>query len=102
VDRYLLFQGRDAAATISQTRPLLPSRHSLPVVVTEVEDGDILNFLTGGQNGVQAYVSGKVKIVGDLQLGLQLQEVRAKKKWKETDSDGHWGGYVCHSSFWFD
>ncbi|KAJ3410857.1 hypothetical protein HDV05_003146 [Chytridiales sp. JEL 0842] len=75
---YLLLQGRDVAPTISTQRPMLPSRHSLPVVVTEVEDNDILNFITGGQNGLQAYVSGKVRILGDLQLALQLQEVFVK------------------------
>ena len=73
--------GKDFAPTISQTRPSLPARKkdsntpSLPLVVIEVEDNDIINFITGGLHGVKAYVSGKVKILGDLQLALDLEQV---------------------------
>jgi hypothetical protein len=73
--RYMLFQGLEAPPTISRVRPSIPSGENVPIVVIEIEDSDILNFITGGLNGVKAYVSGKIKILGDMQVALQLEEV---------------------------
>ncbi|KAJ3203575.1 hypothetical protein HDU67_010106 [Dinochytrium kinnereticum] len=87
---YLLFQGRGTPAVISQTRPNLPSppvkgktasadaKSQIPVVVVEIEDHDILNFVTGGLSAVKAFVSGRIKIVGDMQTAFQLEEVFVK------------------------
>ncbi|KAJ3327027.1 hypothetical protein HDU76_012421 [Blyttiomyces sp. JEL0837] len=71
---FMLFPGGQSPPTISTARPMIPSS-SVPVVVVEIDDNDILNFITGGLSGVKAYVSGRVKVVGDLQVALQLEEV---------------------------
>ncbi|KAJ3224733.1 hypothetical protein HK099_007982 [Clydaea vesicula] len=82
---YLLFQGRDIKPILSNERPELPKSDSstfptpiLPVVLVEIEDQDILNFATGGLTGMKAFVGGKIKIVGDLLLAQQLEEVFVK------------------------
>ncbi|KAJ3089402.1 hypothetical protein HK102_006477 [Quaeritorhiza haematococci] len=84
---YLLFQGREAPPVISQTRPTLPtpptnvvpaSAATLPVVLVELEDADLLNFVTGGLTGLKAYSSNRLKILGDLIVAQQLEEVFVK------------------------
>ncbi|KAJ3094846.1 hypothetical protein HDU96_001452 [Phlyctochytrium bullatum] len=84
---YLLFQGRDHPAIVSRTRPHLPSpptaksntpaaeKTQMPVVVVEMEDADLLNFATGGLSAVKAFVSGRIKVVGDMQTAFLLEEV---------------------------
>ncbi|RKO84570.1 hypothetical protein BDK51DRAFT_19876, partial [Blyttiomyces helicus] len=80
--RYLLFQGRLAPPVISRTRPALPRRADtipstapLPVVVMEIEDTDILKFISGGLTGLKAFTTNRVRIHGDLILAQQLEEV---------------------------
>ncbi|KAI9360065.1 hypothetical protein DFJ73DRAFT_816561 [Zopfochytrium polystomum] len=78
---YMLFPGNSAPPTISRSRPSLPASSSgpaPPVVVLEVEDADILNFVTGGLQSVKAFVSGRVRVVGDLQVALELEDVFRK------------------------
>ncbi|KAJ3009698.1 hypothetical protein HKX48_007792 [Thoreauomyces humboldtii] len=85
---YLLFKGLGSPPVISQTRPTLPppsassKKHAggfpLPVVLIEIEDHDILNFITGGLPALKAYTSQRVKIIGDLLLAQQLEDVFAK------------------------
>lgn len=51
-DRYLLFQGFDAPAIVSQKRPVLPKakrdEDPIPVAILQIEDSDLLNFMSGG------------------------------------------------------
>ncbi|KAI8906181.1 hypothetical protein DFJ77DRAFT_477739 [Powellomyces hirtus] len=77
---YLLFKGHNQTPVISQTRPTLPSpsKSSMPVILIEVEDADILNFITGGLPPLKAYASQRVRVVGDLLLAQQLEDVFAK------------------------
>ncbi|KAI8820413.1 uncharacterized protein EV422DRAFT_530806 [Fimicolochytrium jonesii] len=77
---YLLFNGPNKKPIISQTRPTLPAftKSTYPVVLVEIEDADILNFATGGLPAIKAYTTQRVKIVGDLMLAQQLEEVFAK------------------------
>ncbi|KAJ3149256.1 hypothetical protein HDU89_003974 [Geranomyces variabilis] len=78
---YLLFKGLNQTPTISQARPSLPAPtkdQPLPVVLIEIEDADILNFITGGLPPLKAYASQRVRIVGDLLLAQQLEDVFAK------------------------
>ncbi|KAI9105694.1 hypothetical protein DFS34DRAFT_644494 [Phlyctochytrium arcticum] len=79
---YLFFKGANSKPIISQTRPTLPAAGStsntLPVILVEVEDADILNFITGGLPALKAYTSQRVRVVGDLLLAQQLEEVFTK------------------------
>ena len=51
-DRYLLFQGFDAPAIVSQKRPEIPKakkdQDPIPVAILQIEDSDLLNFMSGG------------------------------------------------------
>ncbi|KAI8391733.1 uncharacterized protein BYT42DRAFT_592087 [Radiomyces spectabilis] len=47
-------------------------------VKIQVEDNDLLNFITGGMTGVKAYMTGKIKVRGDLILAQRLEEVFEK------------------------
>ncbi|CAO3678413.1 unnamed protein product [Umbelopsis vinacea] len=40
-----------------------------------VDDSDLVSFVTGGMTGVRAYMSGKLKVRGDLMLAQRLEEV---------------------------
>ncbi|KND01314.1 uncharacterized protein SPPG_03126 [Spizellomyces punctatus DAOM BR117] len=77
---FLLFKGINTKPVISQTRPTLPapSKTPLPVILVEIEDADILNFITGGLPALKAYTSQRVRIVGDLLLAQQLEDVFSK------------------------
>ncbi|KAL1922441.1 uncharacterized protein VTP21DRAFT_9980 [Calcarisporiella thermophila] len=85
---YLLFQGQEKPPVISSQRPAIPQQippdaerqnaDSLPVVLIEIEDSDLLNFITGGLTGWGAIVSGKAKIAGDLMLAQKMEEVFKK------------------------
>ncbi|KAL9558184.1 hypothetical protein PS6_001449 [Mucor atramentarius] len=44
-------------------------------VKIQVEDHDLLNFITGGLTGVKAYMVGRIKVRGDLVLAQRLEEV---------------------------
>ncbi|KAI7857569.1 hypothetical protein BDC45DRAFT_435334 [Circinella umbellata] len=48
------------------------------VVKIQVEDSDLVNFITGGMTGVKAYMTGKIKVRGDLMLAQRLEEVFEK------------------------
>lgn len=70
---------------ISQTRPTLPppSKSPLSVIMIEIEDADILNFITGGLPALKAYTTQRVRVVGDLILAQQLEDVFTKAGGKE-------------------
>ncbi|KAG0224383.1 hypothetical protein BGW42_006760 [Actinomortierella wolfii] len=84
---YLLFQGFDAPAIVSQKRPELPKvkrdEQPIPVAVLELEDADLLNFMSGGLTGPRAIVTGKIKIAGAIELAEQLEEIFRKAKGAE-------------------
>ena len=75
--RYLLFQGKDVKPSVSQDKPKGLKRN-IPIVLVEIEDTDILNFITGGLTGLQALNKKKVKILGDLVLAQELEQVFSK------------------------
>ncbi|EIE88342.1 hypothetical protein RO3G_13053 [Rhizopus delemar RA 99-880] len=52
-------------------------------VKIQVEDHDLLNFITGGMTGVKAYVAGRIKVRGDLVLAQRLEEVFEKAGGRE-------------------
>jgi len=82
--RYLLFQGFDAPAVVSQTRPEIPKakrdQQPIPVAIIQIEDSDLLNFMSGGLTGPRGIVSGKIKIAGAIELAEQLEQIFKKAK----------------------
>ncbi|KAG0202663.1 hypothetical protein BGX28_004890 [Mortierella sp. GBA30] len=84
---YLLFQGFSAPAVVSQERPEIPKakrdEDPIPVAILQIEDADLLNFMSGGLTGPRGIVSGKIKIAGAIELAEQLEEIFRKAKGPE-------------------
>ncbi|KAK3828835.1 MAG: hypothetical protein J3Q66DRAFT_323693 [Benniella sp.] len=84
---YMLFQGFDAPAVVSQKRPEIPKakkdEQPIPVAIIEVEDKDLLNFMSGGLTGSRGMVSGKIKIAGAMELCEELEQIFRKAKGAE-------------------
>ncbi|KAF9439136.1 hypothetical protein BGZ76_010729 [Entomortierella beljakovae] len=84
---YLLFQGFDAPAIVSQVKPEMPKiprdEEPMPVAVLQIEDSDLLNFMSGGLTGPRGIVSGRIKIAGAVELAEQLEQVFKKAKGQE-------------------
>ncbi|KAJ3333086.1 hypothetical protein HDU91_002981 [Kappamyces sp. JEL0680] len=53
-------------------------KYKMPVAIIEIEDKDILKFVTGGLHGFQALNENRIKIAGDVALALSLEEVFIK------------------------
>ena len=66
--------------TISQTKPQFSTKSgkSVPVTIIEIEDKDILKFVTGGLHGLKAINENRIKIAGDLTLASELEQVFIK------------------------
>ncbi|KAF9356376.1 hypothetical protein BGX26_005366 [Mortierella sp. AD094] len=81
---YLLFQGFSAPAVVSQKRPEIPKakkdEQPIPVAIIQVEDSDLLNFMSGGLTGSRGIVSGKIKIAGAMELAEELEQIFRKAK----------------------
>ncbi|KAF9914201.1 hypothetical protein BX616_008758 [Lobosporangium transversale] len=84
---YLLFQGFDAPAIVSQKRPEIPKakpdQQPIPVAIIQIEDADLLNFMSGGLTGSRGIVSGKIKIAGAMELAEELEQIFRKAKGSE-------------------
>ncbi|KAF9924848.1 hypothetical protein FBU30_005251 [Linnemannia zychae] len=84
---YLLFQGFDAPAVVSQVKPEIPKtkkdEQPIPVAIIQIEDSDLMNFMSGGLTGSRGIVSGKIKIAGAMELAEQLEEIFRKAKGAE-------------------
>ncbi|GJJ70892.1 hypothetical protein EMPS_03242 [Entomortierella parvispora] len=84
---YLLFQGFDAPVIVSQKRPEIPKAKRdetpIPVAILQVEDSDLMNFMSGGLTGPRGIVSGKIKIAGAIELAEQLEQIFLKAKGQE-------------------
>ncbi|KAG0274167.1 hypothetical protein BGZ95_010049 [Linnemannia exigua] len=84
---YLLFQGFDAPAVVSQKRPDVPKakrdEDPIPVAILQIEDSDLLNFMSGGLTGSRGIVSGRIKIAGAIELAEQLEQIFLKAKGQE-------------------
>ncbi|ORX89066.1 hypothetical protein K493DRAFT_358722 [Basidiobolus meristosporus CBS 931.73] len=80
---YILLRGWDQNPEISKTRPSnVPVKTTgganFPSVRIELEDRDLVNLATGGLNGIKGYVTGRLKIQGDLILSQQFEEIFKK------------------------
>jgi hypothetical protein len=70
--RYIYFPG-DSHPSLSLEKPKIPDY--MGIVAIEIEDKDLLLFLTGGLSGLQALASKKVYIHGDLELAKSLESI---------------------------
>ncbi|CEP09104.1 hypothetical protein [Parasitella parasitica] len=77
---YLLLQGKDIMPLITSSEEDARSgvKGKIRTVKVQVDDADLLNFITGGMTGVKAYMTGKIKVRGDLLLAQRLEEVFEK------------------------
>ncbi|KAH8548709.1 hypothetical protein BGW37DRAFT_506055 [Umbelopsis sp. PMI_123] len=75
---YLLFQGNQVEPIITMDADKAKDKAKAARVRTvniTVDDSDLVNFVTGGMTGVRAYMSGKIKVRGDLMLAQRLEEI---------------------------
>ncbi|KAK9239592.1 hypothetical protein V1525DRAFT_430751 [Lipomyces kononenkoae] len=72
----LLFNARNKPPEVHhQAVPLLSHKaHNLPIVVIELEDRDLIKYITGSLTGLKGVTSGKIKIAGDVDLALKLED----------------------------
>ncbi|KAF9581553.1 hypothetical protein BGW38_001388 [Lunasporangiospora selenospora] len=85
---YMLLQGFEAPAVVSQKKPEIPKakdrdEQPIPVAIFQLEDSDLLNFMSGGLTGSRGILSGKIKIAGAIELAEQLEQVFRKAKGPE-------------------
>ncbi|KAK4520270.1 isocitrate dehydrogenase (NAD(+)) idh1 [Mucor velutinosus] len=74
---YLLLQGNEIQPVITSDKAKAQesAKGKVKKVKIQVEDHDLLNFITGGLTGVKAYMAGRIKVRGDLVLAQRLEEV---------------------------
>ncbi|KAI9321707.1 SCP2 sterol-binding domain-containing protein [Dichotomocladium elegans] len=74
---YLVMQGKDTMPLITENEEDAKNavKGKLRTVKIQVEDSNLVNFITGGMTGVKAYMTGKIKVRGDLMLAQRLEEV---------------------------
>ncbi|KAK4509880.1 uncharacterized protein ATC70_007184 [Mucor velutinosus] len=86
---YLLLQGKDVMPliTASEEDARVGVKGKIRTVKVQVDDADLLNFITGGMTGVKAYMTGKIKVKGDLLLAQRLEEVFEKLGGRERAID---------------
>ncbi|KAF1804058.1 hypothetical protein V8B55DRAFT_1510834 [Mucor lusitanicus] len=74
---YLLLQGNEIQPVITSDKAKAQdsAKGKVKKVKIQVEDHDLLNFITGGLTGVKAYMVGRIKVRGDLVLAQRLEEV---------------------------
>ncbi|KAG1474934.1 hypothetical protein G6F56_000046 [Rhizopus delemar] len=80
---YLLFQGNTILPIITSHKDKIKSAPKVKKVKIQVEDHDLLNFITGGMTGVKAYVAGRIKVRGDLVLAQKLEQFFEKAEGRE-------------------
>ncbi|CAO3699740.1 unnamed protein product [Rhizopus microsporus] len=82
---YLLLQGNTVQPIITTHKDMIKRAKVFKVktIKIQVEDHDLLNFITGGLTGVKAYMAGRIKVRGDLVLAQKLEEVFEKAGGRE-------------------
>ncbi|CAO3659943.1 unnamed protein product [Umbelopsis ramanniana] len=87
---YLLFQGNQVEPIITmdaeKAKEQAKAAKARTVRIT-IDDSDLVNFVTGGLTGVRAYMSGKIKVRGDLMLAQKLEEIFNKTGGQERALD---------------
>lgn len=52
-----------------------PGKHPAPNITITMKEGDYLDMINGKLNGQVAFMTGKLKIAGDMGLALKLQSL---------------------------
>ncbi|KAI9354919.1 hypothetical protein BD770DRAFT_420674 [Pilaira anomala] len=78
-------KGNDVQPVITsdQAKARAATRGKVRTVKIQIEDNDLLNFITGGLTGVKAYMVGRIKVRGDLVLAQRLEQVFEKAGGKD-------------------
>ncbi|KAI7885403.1 hypothetical protein K492DRAFT_123924 [Lichtheimia hyalospora FSU 10163] len=73
-------KGKDTMPVITndQEKAKDAAKTKVRTVKIQVEDTDLVNFITGGMTGVKAYMTGKIKVRGDLILAQKLEDIFEK------------------------
>jgi putative sterol carrier protein len=61
---------KDAKAEVAQGIP-----HSKPTMTLTADSSDFIKIFTGELDGMQAFMQGKVKLAGDLNLAMKLMQM---------------------------
>lgn len=61
---------KDEKAVVAQGIP-----HSKPTMTLTADSSDFIKMLTGEMDGMQAFMQGKVKLAGDLNLAMKLMQM---------------------------
>ncbi|KAK9455743.1 hypothetical protein V1511DRAFT_312960 [Dipodascopsis uninucleata] len=72
----LLFSGHNKPPEVfNQAIPSLRKKYSeLAIVVIEMEDQNLIKFITGGLTGLKGISTGQIRIAGDVDLALKLED----------------------------
>ncbi|ORX45282.1 hypothetical protein DM01DRAFT_1328584 [Hesseltinella vesiculosa] len=73
---YLLLQGKDIQPVITnkEEEAREATKGKVRVVRIQVEDKDAFTLISGGVTGMKAFMTGKIKVKGDLLLAQRLEE----------------------------
>lgn len=52
-----------------------PGKHAAPNITISMKESDYLDMINGKLNGQMAFMTGKLKIAGDMGLALKLQSL---------------------------
>ncbi|ORZ25628.1 hypothetical protein BCR42DRAFT_314700 [Absidia repens] len=68
-------KGKDVRPVITNKEDVAKAavKGKVRTVRIQVEDSDALNLVTGGVTGIKAFMTGKVKVKGDLLLAQRLE-----------------------------
>ncbi|KAG1150718.1 hypothetical protein G6F37_011015 [Rhizopus arrhizus] len=86
---YLLFQGNEISPVItsSEEEARKEMKGKVRTVQVQLDDYDLITFITGGLTGIKAYMTGRIKVKGDLLLAQKLEEVFKKMGGRERAMD---------------
>merc|ERR1712217_502843 len=68
-------------------------KHAKPDFTLVAEDADLIQLLSNKLDPIQAFMGGKIKIKGNMMLGMQFQELQKKRLRRNCQGDFQEGGH---------